>query len=240
MARVKVLHVINNLRGGGAEEQLRLLLQCLPPDRIESAVWCADARMDFGDLGDEVTVVEAPRRFRWDLRWGALAQFLEEWQPDVVHNWLPATIWTSAVPIRLRSNARFLGAYRNTYSLWSLRRLLQLGGYLFVDQIVSNTAVPGPGYGWMFRRRNGVVIHNAIDMERLSCAKPAGPAGLALKNAVTFLFAARIVGHKNLKVAIDAISALRDEGRRVKLVVCGDGPMRQELMEVVAKRELGD
>lgn len=235
MGAIRVVHVINKLNGGGAEEQLRILLQYLPRDRFECVVWCADSEGSAGIVSQGIRVRRAPRRFRFDARWGALHRFLREWNPDVVHNWLPATIWTSVVPALIQRDLPILGGFRNTYQLASLRRIIHLGAFMLVDRIASNTRDPGPGYRRLLTDRNGVVIPNAIDFGRVRGAKgllePEWEGG---KDGV-FLFAGRLVEQKNLQLAIRAVDFLRKEGWAVQLVVCGEGPLKSELRELAAK-----
>lgn len=236
---MRVLHVINQLGGGGAEEQLRILLNRMPHGHIRSAVWCGNAGAEKDCLPPEVTLLEAPRRGRWDLRWRALHQFIDDWKPDLLHNWLPATIWTSVVPAKIIGKTPILGAYRNTYSLRSPKRLAQLGGYFFADRIVSNTTSPGLGYSYLFNKKNGLFIPNAVDTKRLRQAPPLDLATFSKNSTETnLLFAGRLVSQKNLKVAVESIALLREKGRMVRLFVCGEGTMRPTLQHLVAEKGL--
>ena len=53
MKKLKVLHCINSLSGGGAERQLNILVNSLQEENVSSEIFCADSS---GNMIDETEV----------------------------------------------------------------------------------------------------------------------------------------------------------------------------------------
>lgn len=82
------------------------------------------------------------------------------------------------------------------------------------------------------------VVSNGIDHRRFS---PDGRASPRIDSeTVSILFVGRFVDGKRPQDAIDAFDAVRERGIDAKLYLCGDGPMREALVERVERRGLSD
>lgn len=82
------------------------------------------------------------------------------------------------------------------------------------------------------------VVANGIDTERFT---PGGPqSDLIDHDGPTVLFVGRLVDGKRPQDAIAAIGRVREEYPEVRLYLCGDGAMREELEEQVANEGLED
>lgn len=79
------------------------------------------------------------------------------------------------------------------------------------------------------------VVHNGIDTTRFT---PDGPVSERLPTAdgPVILFVGRLVEGKRPRDAIAAVDRLREEIPDAHLVVCGDGPLRGKLEEMVTSR----
>lgn len=71
-----------------------------------------------------------------------------------------------------------------------------------------------------------------LDREGVRAAFGAGP------DTTLLLFAGRVSPEKRPLLAVDALDALRAEGRDVRLVVAGDGPQLQDVNELLERRGL--
>ncbi|MFY8117859.1 MAG: glycosyltransferase [Roseateles sp.] len=68
------------------------------------------------------------------------------------------------------------------------------------------------------------MLENAVDTQRFAPPAQARPASEVLK----VLFVGRLVAVKALPLLLDALAALRTQGRCIELEVIGDGPMRED------------
>lgn len=68
------------------------------------------------------------------------------------------------------------------------------------------------------------MLENAVDTQRFAPPALARPASGTLK----VLFVGRLVAVKALPLLLDALAALRAQGRRIELEVIGEGPLRED------------
>ncbi len=77
------------------------------------------------------------------------------------------------------------------------------------------------------------IVHCGIEPERLTAVKHEG-------RATRMLFVGRIALDKGIEVLIDALAELRERHRDLTLTVVGDGPRREFLERLCARRSLAD
>ena len=219
---IRALHCIHSLQGGGAERQLMLLVNESNSHGIVSAVACVDDAGRTG-LSPEVPLYVLRRRRRFDSRlvFDALAA-IDQFQPDVVHAWLPAIV---NVPVMLAAWRRRLPAvfsYRTPMKndAW-FKPIEFLVAARCASMVVSNTE-PGrcaASYRWLFRRKQGLLISNGVE------ANPRAAdcmARTAHDGAVQLLFAGRLSEEKNWPLLLDAMKALLPRCN-ARLTICGRG-----------------
>jgi len=73
------------------------------------------------------------------------------------------------------------------------------------------------------------VIHNSIQNQQFLNLEPK-------RNQ--FIFIGRLVFYKNLKVVLEAIKLAKKDHPEIKLIIVGDGPVKQELEEFVKKLKI--
>ena len=236
--KIRVLHFIYTLQGGGAERQLQYLVNGLDNQRFTSAICCADPT-GYEKLPDNIELFVISRKTRFDLRWRPITKLIQSWKPDIVHNWLPVTLFSSLLPSRTIST-KYIGCYRNAYWINNLTRLLQAIGFLFVDELVSNVHVDEQNFPFanIFRAKFGHYIPNGIAVKQIREAEPTDFSTIGIQeNISTFLYAGRLVPQKNIKILLRSLPILEQRGFDFQLLLCGDGIEKQNLQTLVS--ELG-
>lgn len=238
---LRVLHTIHSLSGGGAETQLRLLLDSWPYPDIENGIFfVAGARTDISNPA----VTLFPSRQRSTRHLGFLRSMLESisrFDPDVIHIWLPEAISIPTMLIGRLQGRKVILSYRDRRRF--ARKLTYLEAALAipcVDAIVSNHEVLGaPSYRssvfrWLFERKHGCVIRNGVRVSGApSRARPIREARFRL------ICVGRLSPPKNyprLITALRLLSARADWS----LDIWGEGESRSEIETAVAAAGLAD
>jgi len=81
-------------------------------------------------------------------------------------------------------------------------------------------------------------VDNGIDVERFQ--PQAAPEPRANPDIVELGCAARLSPEKNLAELIRAVAECRRQGRRLRLTICGEGPLRERLISLIDALELHD
>jgi glycosyltransferase involved in cell wall biosynthesis len=242
----KVLHCISALQGGGAERQLGLLLRNWKWKRIEMAVLCFEGAAS-PPMDDTITIIRVSRGPKWQVI--GLARRVQEaiaaYAPDLIHTWLPEILTVPAAAAGFAAGIPILSSQRRAparvaeRALW-LRDRCGYPAHLLASRMVANfppSSARAPIYRWLFRRRDGVVIRNAVDVSaplarRSLLARSTGPYRV--------VFAGRLVRQKRVGLLIEAMGALKAEGCDVRLAIYGDGPLRHKLRELAASIGVAD
>jgi glycosyltransferase involved in cell wall biosynthesis len=235
----RVLHCIHSLSGGGAERQLIILLNKLAAAGAPCAVFCVDSAGD-RRLDGRIPVFRASSRRRWN--WGLFADLdrvIAEFDPVLVHAWLPASMTIPALLAARRRRRVAVFSYRSRMHFHRPLALIEFACALAcADAVVSNNPVQYSDlqYRALFRLKRGREIRNAVEAvpeaRRRSAARDAG-------GSTRILYAGRLVGAKNVECLIDALALLGD-GHDWRLQICGDGPLRDHLRARVAAQGLAE
>lgn len=79
--------------------------------------------------------------------------------------------------------------------------------------------------------RKIITIPNAIDIKKINSIKPA-------KEKSDVIFAGRLNEHKNVDILIKAIKILEEKNQKIKCIIIGDGPEKQNLQHLTNKLNL--
>lgn len=239
----RVLYVINDLRRAGAETQLVRLATALDRRRFEPSVCLIKSVNDFAADLDAAGVPVRPlgRRGPWDLHViRRLHGLMDRERPDLVHAWLPfasllalvagraARVPAIVISQRASHEATLPPLWRRIYR-WSQRR---------ADRVIVNSkAALREELAAGLLPARAVHIPNALGRreilplaDRGSLGLPPGPLVLALGQL------SREKGHADL---IDAWSTVHRGRPDATLALLGDGPLRGELEDRVARAGLG-
>ncbi len=235
--------MILSMTGGGAERQLAFMvpeLRALGHDVHVAYVYD-------GIYLDQLRSHQCPAHqlkvaSKYDARMlFSLWRILRTLRPDVIHTWLPhmdvlggglARVLRIPWVMSERSSA---GMYQPTL-LNGMRR--RLGRH--ADAIVANS--PGGAEYWADAgapRSRIEVIPNFVLREELDAAPPLQDARIAASDEV-ILHVGRLSPDKNLSTVIAAMSELVRRRPHAKLVLCGEGPLLNQLTSEVKAANVED
>lgn len=238
-----IVHCIPSLEGGGAEAQLALIAAGQAKRGRRVTVVTAHSGEALGQYNAaRVRVVTLRKKGNHDPRLGLrLLRFVLRERPHVVQTWLPqmdvmggCAALIARVPWVLteRSSAP---AYRAR----AKDRLLRATVGRAANAVVANS-VGGAEY-WRALTGGRQIVHvvpNAIPLERIDAVVPhiSREDTRGATASPVILAAGRLVAEKNFQDLLVAFARLRN-GMQARLVICGEGPFRDELERRVA--ELG-
>jgi 1,4-alpha-glucan branching enzyme len=181
----------------------------------------------------------AARRF--DRAASALQQLFSRYRPDLVESHLTwSRLLGSYAAWRAGISRRFGFEHGDLFfNSWKFRAANYFGQY-FADRIIccSHALARWAHRTHCISRRKLSVLHNCVDVERFrSCARP-GAVTSGFPQGTTVFCAVGTLGNgvnKRMDVCIRAIAEARAQQHAVALLVCGDGPQRQDLERLSAR-----
>lgn len=227
----RILHVIGNLEGGGAELQLQILANNIDPERYHVSVIFFHMGTGQYLFNKEIELLQIPRGRKWNiiLLWIRIYKAIKAYQPDILQLWLPEIITIPAALAGKLSGAYIISAARRSMrSVNSIKLFLRDRAnyiqHIMADKIVANFNPVGEPYFFrrLFSEKNGLVILNAISVYQ---GQTPSEANLSVKTQGSFLiwYTGRIVPQKRLDILLDSFIALRREGLDLSLTICGEG-----------------
>lgn len=223
------MHCIHSLAGGGAERQLKLLVEEGCRHDIESAIFCVN---DHGnDLSDPaVRVYKCARANKYNFSiFSSLNHALHDFKPDIVHAWLPQKVTTPALLLAWLHGIPSIYSFRNTMYF---HRFLCVPDFLvalgFGSRVVANNPVYRSNflYRQLYRLKRGIEIRNAVHVDR-AFGKTAQMK--AADDPYRILFVGRIWKQKNWECLIRALPLIEPR-HKWELMICGKGE-QQPLLE---------
>jgi glycosyltransferase involved in cell wall biosynthesis len=220
---MRVLHVIPDLRYGGATKQLTLLVRHLPRDRFESRVCVLqpDPRAHLlQEVGVGIDLLNWRRlldpRPLWRLR-----HLLRSWRPDIIHAWRPASLRAILLAggrkaaHRVASAALIPGAHGpqlNRLDRWLLQ---------WVDRVLASSS------------REARCLQSGLAQENVTLVRPAvevfpalSPSAIGLGPSAIFC-AGPLEPYKGFRDAIWAFDILSHYREDVHLLLAGTGSDRE-------------
>ncbi|MCB1704391.1 MAG: glycosyltransferase family 4 protein [Halioglobus sp.] len=241
---MKIMHVIESLGRGGAEQLLVTLLPAMQRQGHEVLVAVRTDRLALAETLEAagVPVVQLPARHKWNLPAAALAisRLANQHGIELIHAHLyfPAQATALVKLLRLHSAATVVTfhnlAYANGANRGGLRLLLKrkLAAALCrtgFDRKLAVSEAVASHYRAALGLERIEVVHNPVDLEAID--------SLQLHKVKKFTEAAHIVvpgrlvpekGHTDL---LSALALLRDQGQVFTVTVAGDGPLRETLRQ---------
>ena len=236
------LHVIDELRTGGAQTHLITMLReaISFPDvehHVVSLFGDGELSEEIRSLGVQVHILDLRPHFRKRKFLAAAAEvqkLIGALQPDLVEAHLTWSrlialfaAWRAGVSLRIGFEQGDL-----YMSSWKFR-IANFVAQAFAHRIVVCSKALGDwahcAHG-IFRSKL-LVLHNCVDLARFN---PKGPVAGEVRptEAATVFCAVGTLGrgvNKRMDVCIRALASARSDGANVALVICGDGEQRTEL-----------
>lgn len=239
-----VIHLIFRFSVGGLENGLVNLINLTPPDRFRHAVVCLTGYSDFADRirVPDVPVIALEKSGGWDpgvfLR---LRDVLRRLQPAIVHSRNLGVLEGQIVSALAGVPVRIHGEHgRDTYDLHGVSRKYNLFRKAVRPLIHHYTSVNRDLAEWLVRtigipEARVTVIPNGVDTGRFRPAgieRPCiGPPGFAPPGSFVCGTVGRMQTVKDqatlVRAFIDLVRRRPDISKRLRLVLIGDGPLRE-------------
>lgn len=243
---MRILHLIPNFTGGGAERQLALLAPELCRLGVEVHVaFCESGVNSKANLelfsGSDVRLHDIPSRSTYDpmivLR---ILRVIRPIRPDLIQTWIlqmdvlgGLAAILAGVPFVFSERSSAL-AYPPTWKYW-LRT--QVGRRAV--SIVANSE--GGAVYWKPWATRIAVIRNGLSLDLIQSASPADPAVLGFPtDACMILCAGRFSPEKNLDILVQALDKVLVERPDCVAVLFGDGELRSGIQSRVASAHARD
>jgi len=227
---VRVLHFIHSLSLGGAEQQLKYLVNH-SSSKIHNAICCFDS-MGIEDYESGLEIFELHRKNKFDLDFREIISLMKRWRPDIVHNWLPNVMVNSFIPCRLVGVNKYLSSFRRADPIDNIVSFINIFLYLLSDSNVSNFPkrfLHFP-YKQIYEINSGYFIPNGFPIRSIEKRTPRLPPGIKThSDEYIILFVGRLSPEKNVKVIFEALRIMLRDGIECKLVICGQGHIEREL-----------
>lgn len=234
-----VLHIVQSLRGGGAESFVRELIPSLTRRAIDARVLCAygDSRLTDDEIRDWMGILYSQQRggmSRFQYLDGMRRTILRI-APDIVHTHTHVgATWGRMAAILARAPLIVHTEHRSVNRLPILERVAETLLNRRTDALIvfsERTAQTVRLREWTHNVRiipNGIRILPApTEDERRAARQELEFDG----SSIVIGIVANLFPHKNLSVAIDAIASISQATRKsLRLAFFGDGPLRENLM----------
>lgn len=251
--RPLIVHLIYRLQVGGLENGVVNLINHLPAARYRHALVCLADYTDFRERirRSNVPVLAMHKKPGQDFGlWWRLYQLFRQWRPAIVHTrnigCLEAQIpaWLARVPGRVHGEHGW-DIHDKDGSNLTYRRLRRLHAPL-VQRFI---ALSGHLDDYL-RERVGISpakivrIYNGVDLVRFHPGDShALPAGFAAPDSLVIGTVGRMHGVKDQANLARAFIALNQQlpetlAARLRLVMIGDGPLRQTCLELLQQAGL--
>lgn len=251
-----VAHVIYALSTGGLENGLVNIINRSPSHRYQQVIICITQAEGFANriTADGVRVVELHKREGHDFHFFyRLWKLFREVRPDIIHSRNLAALETQLLTIGLPGVKRVHGEHGRgmddldgtNWKYLTFRRLMRplIHRYVAVSKDLEQWLTD------LVRARPARVrqIYNGVDHDRFSPgleipAASIPPAWLGFDDMLVIGTVGRLTPVKDQKSLVRAVGELRVIAPmlfdRIRLVIVGDGPLRQSLADLVDELDM--
>jgi sugar transferase (PEP-CTERM/EpsH1 system associated) len=248
--KARILHLITRLPVGGAEKVLVDVVRRLDPERYESLVCCIQAKGELAaeleKSGVRVVCLDRMRSKRFD--WGAvrdLARLLRAERIALLHSHLYHANLYGRIAAFL-AGVPAIATVHNVYARRKfhrklLNRLLSRASarVIAVSEEIREDLVKHDGID----PKKVSVVHNGIDVRRVDTVLTREQARArlgVLDDELLIGCVGRLEEQKGHRFLLEACATLKnDPGNRLRLLVVGDGRLRQDLEHRAAALGVG-
>lgn len=242
--RIRVLHCIGGLGGGGAERQLSYLSAELIRRGIDVHIAYRHGGTHLSSIQESGAVLhELEGQSNYDplLLW-QLIKLVRSIKPDLIQTWLLQMDVLAGIAAVL-TRTPFLMTERSSAPAynWSWKGRLRSWIGRRAAVIIANS-VSGRAY-WLSKKSPELikVIRNGVPVEAIQRTAPIclETQGLEEPREI-LLFAGRYSPEKNLSVLVDAIFLVLAERTNAVALFFGEGPLKSKLIAEVKRRGMAD
>lgn len=234
----RVVHIIDNLHGGGAQQQLYELVRNLPREEWDPVVIVLTTERlqiaeQFIEAGIPIQCIAQKGKWSWSCFW-ELRRALRALKPDLVHTWLFTADMYGRLAARSLSLRPVISSVRSVLSD-KPAHYVKVDRWLkrITDTFIVNANVIQP----VLAEREGVgankviTVHNGIDIDRFAAAEGAQEVRreLNLGDAPVIGLISRIMPVKDPGTFLKAAHLVIREMPEVRILVVGDGDLLDQL-----------
>src|SRR3984957_3464786 len=255
--RTRVLHIVPDLRTGGAETMLVRLIHNGDRSQFEHQVLSLRSKGDFGAILEQASIrVDALGIRGWAdgvLKLAALRRIIRSFRPDIVHTWLYHANVIGVVAAFMWSDAGVVWglhsgwlAINHTKRLTRIMRAIgaQLSGWLPKNIICCAHSVREFHAGLGYARDKLTIVPNGVELERfhpdefarrkLRSEWDVSPSQLLIG------MVARFDPQKDFCTFLDAAVIVRRQHPNARFILCGPGfePSNEQVVQELGKRNL--
>jgi sugar transferase (PEP-CTERM/EpsH1 system associated) len=231
------MHIVYALRPGGMEFGVVKLVNGLDRARVRSSICSTKPAGVLKHLvASEVPVFELNRRDGNDPRlvWQLYRLFREQ-RPHVVHTHAWGTLVEGLVAARLAGVPAVVHGEHGTLQLRRYQRWLQRTAWCAADQVlaVSSRLAERMAAETRIAAARVTTIRNGVDLSRFSSIdRAAARAALSIDSSASVVGSVgRLVAVKDHMTLLEAMAQLRRDGLTADLLLAGDGPLRDSLVQ---------
>jgi|GEM_PF-659046 len=254
--KINILMIVPSLRLGGAERQAVDLANAISSDRFNVHLITFEKDTDLlGDLNrKKVMFSRLVRKHKFDLSFTKeIARIIRDGDIDIVHGTLQIAFlfgflgrWRSGRKPRLVCSLHTTvnRSFKDELFDWLLYAPLLAFCHGIITVCRNQKRYWSRKFPWLSRKM--ITVHNGVDLERYR--DPLGSEGKGELRASMGIeeedfVAVMVAGFRPEKghvFALRAIERLVREGRKIKLILIGDGERRQELEALSRSLGLGE
>lgn len=241
---LRVMHLLLKFGFGGSEGGVLKLANGFDRSQIQPSICsCLPADAIKRKLAPDVRLFEMNRRSGNDLGFVArLWQLLRRERPHVLHTHGWATLCEGVLAGRLASVPVIVHGEHGTLETRQRNLLLQRLVWGRADQVlsVSSRLAEKMAATVRFPLERIQTIPNGVDLIRFKPdRRAAGRRALGVDSRDLVIgTVGRLLPVKDHRAFISALDGLKGRGQSFKAIIVGDGPLRQELGDYVATRDL--
>ena len=233
--RIKVIHLIHHLGPGGAENGIINLANHIDIRHFDTAI-CA-----FVGGGSQthrlncqrITLFEMGKRNGNDIRLPArLFRVFKQWKPDIVHTHAWGTLCEGIITARAAQVPVVVHGEHGTLQGKKINLFLQRRFWRIADMVlaVSTDHARRMSHHIGFPINCISVLANGVDTDRFGMHNKSFKERLGFtQDDLLIGTVGRLVAVKNQRLLIRSFAELCKRFRHLKLVITGDGPLRNEL-----------
>jgi glycosyltransferase involved in cell wall biosynthesis len=229
----KILHLIPTFEGGGAEHQLAMLVNQQVEAGFEVHVALLRLGINTSIIVNKVSLhrINSPSLLS-KLAVSSLSIIIKEVKPDLIQTWLPQMDIIGGF-LSIRYSIPWImteRSSRKSYPRLSMRTFVRFILAFFSNAIVANSE-KGANYWAIGPLKNKIsIIRNSVDSKNISLRLKS--SYFEDKSLKVFLCVGRLVKGKSIDTVIKSFALLTNE-KNIRLLIVGDGEMREELMDLI-------
>ncbi|MGS2777498.1 glycosyltransferase family 1 protein [Robertmurraya sp. GLU-23] len=250
MTQIRVLHILDGLKSGGAESFIMNVYREINRDNIqfdflirtsEDNIYIDEIRK----LGGRVYYLPSfPKEFFKNLK--ALNSFFKEHtEYRTIHVHANSLIYI--FPLIFAKNHGIKNRIIHSHNTHASTKLASILHYIFrpyANEIATQKLACSKLAGkWMYANRQFEVINNAIETKKFRFDKNIRQTvrnELKVDNKLVIGHIGRFVAQKNHKFLLEIFKGMHEANKDTILVLVGDGPLQKEIKEEIARYDLQD